>query len=225
MGMAKTICTKAVGLQCCLLFTLPVQAMTIDTTQGWTGGGYLFCSDCYYGQVFTAPKVENVLDSYTFFLSTSNPIISFKTEIVQWNSETFQSGSILYSSEQITNAGFPVYNGTRFGYASVTFIPSEEIALIPDEQYVAYLRTEPGIGMAAIGNNFDIDAYSGGYHLFGSPSKGWYNANDTRDYAFQASFSASHLIPEPPFTLGIVIMGLLELKLLFFYKMNRRVTD
>ena len=59
------------------------QATTIDTTVGWTGGGYIFCSepDCHYGQVFTVPTTENVLDSFSFFLSGSNPVIFYKTDL------------------------------------------------------------------------------------------------------------------------------------------------
>jgi hypothetical protein len=200
------------------------QATTIDTTVGWTGGGYIFCSepDCHYGQVFTVPTTENVLDSFSFFLSGSNPVIFYKAEIVPWDSNTFQSGSILYSSETRSNAGFPGYTGTLSGYYQVTFSPQGGLILSPTEQYVAYLKTEPGAGSAAIGNNFDTDSYSGGYHLFGSPNRGWYNANDTRDYAFQASFSTSRSVPEPTSTLGILAIGILGTASRFLSQLGTR---
>ena len=92
---------------------------------------------------------------------------------------------------------------------------------------MAYLKTEPGPQWAAIGHNFNVDSYTGGYHLFGSPPDRWYgiSGNDMRDYAFQASFTTPQSVPEPSSILGIMAIGLLELKLLLLYKRNKRVPN
>ena len=177
-------------------------AVTIDTTPGWTGAGYIFAGadggGGKYGQVFTVPLGENILESFTFFISGSSPPVLFKGELAQWNAVTFETGPLLYTSEIVSNAAYPFYNGTISGYAKSTFTIPGGLALIPGAQYAAILDNEPGNGSGAIGNNFDVDAYAGGYHLFWSASGSfWYNADDTRDYAFLAVLSAPSEIPEP----------------------------
>jgi hypothetical protein len=77
--------------------------------------------------------------------------------------------------------------------------------VIANAQYVVFLSVDAGGASAAIGNNFDVDTYVGGYHLFGGPPNGWYNANDTHDYAFSASFSS--VVPEPSDT-ALLLLGL-----------------
>src|SRR5690349_13682135 len=69
----------------------------IDTTVGWTGGGYFFAGD--YGQVFTVPSGDSTLQSFSFFISGSDPNVSFQGQIVPWNPAAFESGSPLYTSE------------------------------------------------------------------------------------------------------------------------------
>jgi hypothetical protein len=193
----------------------PAGALTIDTTPGWTGGGYIFSGadggGGKYGQVFTVPLTGNILDSFTFFISSSNPPVSFRGEVAQWNPVTFETGSLLYSSDIVSNAGYPFYNWAISGYAESKFTIPGGLALIPGAQYAAILDNEPGNGSGAIGNNFDVDAYTGGYHLFWSASGSfWYNANDTRDYAFLAVLSAPSEIAEPGSAL-LLITGLIGL--------------
>ncbi|MEQ8463694.1 hypothetical protein [Coleofasciculus sp. E1-EBD-02] len=191
------------------------QAATIDTTLTWDGGGYFFCSDCYYGQVFTVPTSDNILDSFTFFISSLwDTNVYFKAQIAPWDGNTFQSGSALYTSETVSNEGFPSYNATPSNYGTVTFTPPGGLPLIADNQYVAYLSSEPGDGTGAIGHNYK-DSYFGGYTLFGHPPDGWYSAGVTADYAFKASFSAPESIPEPSLTIGMLTLGILGTGSLF----------
>jgi hypothetical protein len=187
---------------------LLASATTIDTTPGWTGGGYIFAATAgpaYYGQVFTAPPDAASLNSFTFFISGSSPALSFRAEVAPWNSADFTSGDPLYVSELRTNAGFPPYNGTVENYGHVVFTTPGGLPVIANAQYVAFLSVDAGGASAAIGNNFDVDTYVGGYHLFGGPANGWYNANDTHDYAFSASFSS--VVPEPSDT-ALLLLGL-----------------
>ena len=177
---------------------LLASATTIDTTPGWTGGGYIFTASvgpAYYGQVFTAPPDAASMNSFTFFVSGSSPALSFRAKVAPWNSADFTSGDLLYVSELRTNAGFPPYNGTVANYGHVMFTIPGGLPVIANALYVAFLSVDAGGASAAIGNNFNMDTYRGGYHLFGSPPNGWYNAGDTHDYAFSASFSS--VVPEP----------------------------
>ena len=167
------------------------QAATIDTTTGWLGGGYQFGRG-RFGQVFTVPS-DNVLDSFTFFLSSgASPLPEFTGEftgrIASWEPITFESGTDIYSSASQSVAGLPPYTGTPSGYGEITF-NTGGISLVAGQQYVAYLNVE-GDGLSAIGYNFNQDSYSEGYGLFYSLAQGfWYNAGSTNDYAFKASFS------------------------------------
>lgn len=183
---------------------------SIDTTVGWDGGGYTFCSGCYYGQILEVPTTENVLDSFTFFLSgshSSTPVISYRAHIAPWDGNTFQSGNALYTSSTRSNEGFRPRGGADpANYTEETFTLTEGLTLIPGEQYVAYLHTDPGSGVAVIGHNYK-DVYPDGYTLFGSPPSGWYSAGVTADYAFKASFSAPKSVPEPSRIVGIVALG------------------
>src|SRR6516165_4336625 len=86
----------------------PSEAVTIDTTPGWTGGGFIFAAPPVaggnnYAQVFTVPLAANVLDSFTFFISGSIPPVLFRGEIAPWNSTTFETGPLLYTSDVISN--------------------------------------------------------------------------------------------------------------------------
>lgn len=183
------------------------QAITIDTTAGWLGRGYIF-GGSRYGQVFTAPN-DNVLDSFTFFLnSVGSPPTEFTAQLAPWEPITFESGTEIYSSASQSVAGLPPYTGTPSGYGEITF-NTGGISLVAGQQYVAYLNVETQ-GSGAIGYNFDRDSYSEGYGLYYSLAQGfWYNAGDTHDYAFKASFSlAPTSVPEPSKVFGLFIFGL-----------------
>jgi hypothetical protein len=151
------------------------------------------------------------LESFTFFISGSIPPVLFRGEIAQWNAVMFETGPLPYTSDIISNADYPFYNGTISGYEESTFTILGGLALTPGAQYAAILDNEPGNGSGAIGNNFDIDAYTGGYHLFWNASGSfWYNADDTRDYAFLAVLSAPSEVTEPGSAL-LLITGLIGL--------------
>lgn len=199
---------RAAGAGILFVFAvLLASATTIDTTSGWTGGGYLFVATAgpaYYGQVFTAPPDAASLNSFTFFISGSSPALSFRAEVAPWNSADFISGDPFYVSELRTNAGFPPYNATVANYGQVMFTTPGGLPVIASAQYVAFLSVDEGGAAAAIGNNFNVDTYLGGYHLFGGPPNGWYNAG-THDYAFSASFSS--VVPEPSVTV-LLLLGL-----------------
>jgi hypothetical protein len=122
----------------------PAGAVTIDTTPGWTGGGYTFgappvAGGNNYAQVFTVPLAANVLDSFTFFISGSIPPVLFRGEIAQWNSTSFETGPLLYTSDVISNADYPSYDGTISNYGTPTFSIPGGLALIPGAQYAAIL--------------------------------------------------------------------------------------
>jgi hypothetical protein len=194
----------------------PAGAVTIDTTPEWTGGGYIFGAPPVPGghnfaQVFTVPLNANILESFAFFVSGSTPPVLFRGEIARWNSSTFETGPLLYSSDIASNANYPFYNGTVSNYGMPTFTIPDGLALVPGAQYAAILDTRAGnSGIGAIGNNFDVDAYSGGYHLFQTGVENgstWYNANDTRDYAFLAVLTP---VPEPA-SMTFLVTGLLGL--------------
>ncbi len=176
---------------------------TIDTTSGWTGGGYIFTAGGKYGQVFSVPLDASVLESFTFFISGSIPPVLFAGEIAEWNPVTFETGPLLYVSDVTSNAGYPFYTGSVSGYATPTFTIPGGLALAPGGQYAAILDNPMGTGAGGIGNNFDVDSYPGGYHLFWSGSF-WYNADDTRDYAFLATLSPPTSVPEP--TSGLLLL-------------------
>jgi len=163
------------------------QAATIDTTSGWLGGGYTF-GDGRYGQVFTVPS-DNVLDSFTFFLSSGgSPPTEFTSRLASWEPTTFESGTDIYSSASQSVVGLPPYTGTPSGYSEITF-NTGGIPLVTGQQYVAYLNGESE-GSGAIGYNFNQDSYSEGSGLFYNNLQGfWYSAGSTLDYAFKASFS------------------------------------
>lgn len=183
------------------------QAATIDTTAGWLGGGYIF-GGSRFGQVFTVPS-DNVLDSFTFFLSSvGSPPTEFTGRLASWEPITFESGTDIYSSASQSVAGLPLYTGTPSGYGEITF-NTGRISLVAGQQYVAYLNVESD-GLGAIGYNFNQDSYSEGYGLFYSLDQGfWYNAGSTNDYAFKASFSpAPTTVPEPSMMFGLFIFCL-----------------
>jgi hypothetical protein len=116
------------------------QAATIDTTAGWLGGGYIF-GGSRFGQVFTVPS-DNVLDSFTFFLSSvGSPPTEFTGRLASWEPITFESGTDIYSSASQSVAGLPLYTGTPSGYGEITF-NTGRISLVAGQQYVAYLNVE-----------------------------------------------------------------------------------
>jgi hypothetical protein len=122
----------------------PSEAVTIDTTPGWTGGGFIFAAPPVaggnnYAQVFTVPLAANVLDSFTFFISGSIPPVLFRGEIAPWNSTTFETGPLLYTSDVISNANYPFYNGTVSNYGMPTFTIAGGLSLVPGAQYAAIL--------------------------------------------------------------------------------------
>src|SRR6185295_19925358 len=84
-------------------------ALTIDTTPSWTpNGGFnqinYFGADGesqVYGQVFTIPATDNILNSFTFYLddrqSGATEATKFSAHVMKWDTNR-ATGGFLYSS-------------------------------------------------------------------------------------------------------------------------------
>jgi hypothetical protein len=202
--IAKTLALNGFATLSLLVVT-PAQAITvIDTTSSWNGTSTIQPfggngATATYGQTFTTPTVENVLNSFSFILGNTlngNPI-TFQGYVAQWDGAK-ATGPILYQSADQTYSGG--------GFQTYTF-NTGSLALTPDQKYVLFLNASSSF--ATSGNTqqaliFGSGTYSGGDFVFYNnganfgalTTTNWDGQEGSRgDAAFTASFSSSVAVP------------------------------
>jgi hypothetical protein len=207
-----------------MLFTCPntsIAASIVDTTLGWTGTGEAIYNSSTlnqgrYGQVFTVPQIDTVLQSVQFYLGqgqTLNPV-SYTLNVATWNpvatiapsgAVTYQAGNLLFSSQTFSTAGLPRYDGTVNGYVPITF-DFGQLALSANQPYIAYLNVISSGGEGVVGLNLTKDFHPDAFATFGyQPDGSWYtildNGNGPYSLAFKATFTS---VPEPGATVGTI---------------------
>jgi len=163
------------------------------------GGGGAF------GQVLTAPNVDNVLYDFTIPVATNHTTDPFTLQVYAWNGSTSTvTGSPLYVSPTQT-ALYGFGGGPEYAFTNFTFTPN--IALSPGGQYMALVSATPPFPTneeLVVGGSLP-GTYTGGvFYVLGSfnplgvndaPSLAagpWGNAGNGTDLAFSADF-----VPEP----------------------------
>ncbi len=213
----KRFCALAVAVGCGLLTSVCAMAdITYDTTGSWNGSSFISPfgqpNTATYGQTFVAPSVDNVLQSFTFYLE-GNPgtTLQLQAQVYAWsgsltggNPTQGAIGPALYTSAPIT------VNGTG-AYVPVT-ATTGGVALTSGDHYVA-LFTISGPNASDYGNSNgtvfwgDITTHvandgGGGFNFdnngsnYSSINNGaWDDFADFGDSAWKADFSAA--TPEP----------------------------
>jgi hypothetical protein len=175
-------------------------AFIIDTSAGWTGGGYQPLGEQTFGQTFTVTG-ENVLVDFQFFLFQpfDKSPVTLRGYIMAWNGLR-ATGPILFESDPVTInniSGSPTIN-----YLPYTF-STGGLALDPGQKYVAFLSGATDYsgtsGEAAMGVNFS-NSYSGGEFVFinnkydfsrlSSPTENW-GVSTGEDAIFVANFQSA----------------------------------
>lgn len=170
---------------------------TIDTLTGWTGADvspFGVPETQTYGQTFTAPAGDTVLNQFAFRVSLP-PTVKFRAEVYAWDG-TKATGSPLYRSGQLET--------TSTAYQTITSTTGG-IQLVSGQQYVLLMTVTPYAGISSGTGTWAIrleNPYSGGAFFYlqsaNPTAQSWEIVNAAFDLAFTASFSA-------PAPVGIVV--------------------
>ncbi len=215
---------------CMGIFLIPIQthATTIDTSSNWIGGGVSGFGEGatgIFGQTFTVPENDTVLDSFTFWLADfmispySSDFVDFSAYVMAWeHSDDYTNmhavGDVLWQSDQQSTTN---NNGQGSGWEEFTF-QTGGIQLNFGEQYIIFLSSlefndgEPGYAkMGLVPNVLDQNyfvAKQGGSFT----STGWHSFSDGDDASVIISFSAPAPAPTPePSTIILFGLGILGL--------------
>lgn len=196
-----------------LLASVKTQATTIDTSSSWIGGGVSGFGEGatgIFGQTFTVPESDTILDSFTFWLADfvispySPDYVDFSAYVMAWehNDDYMRMhavGDVLWQSDQQSTTN---NNGQGSGWEEFTF-QTDGIKLDSGEKYIIFLSSlefndgEPGYAkMGAVPNALDQDyfvAKQGGAFT----TTGWTRFQDEDDAAVIISFSAPAPAPAP----------------------------
>lgn len=151
-----------------LVTTAPAKAQTIlDTTPFWDRTSVITWfgepNTATYGQTFTVPATDNVLNSFTFLLRQDDPAPSpFQFFVMAWDSTNRRAaGPVLFASSPLTTSD----RGIMKSYTILT----GSLRLISGMQYVAFINCsnlfdgeEDNTAMAGLTR----DAYPGGAFVF-----------------------------------------------------------
>jgi len=198
------------------IFLIPINiwATTIDTSSNWIGGGVSGFGEGateIFGQTFTVPEIDTILDSFTFWLadvvnSTYSPdYVDFSAYVMAWEHNVDYKrmhavGDVLWQSDQQSTTN---NNGKGLGWEEFAF-QTDGIKLDSGKQYIIFLSSlefndgEKGYAkMGIVPNNLDQDyfvAKQGGEFT----STGWTRFQDGDDAAVIISFSSPITqVPEP----------------------------
>lgn len=213
----KLFAGLAVGVMVFCAVLQQANASTIDISDGDAnaGAGSWGPGTASYGQTFTVPAGESLLNNYTFKILSMNDTFPFVSQVYAWNGYAIV-GPELYTSDVVISptpsAGY---------YTPYSFNPS--IPVVAGQQYIAIVTNSPdgvSIGgptdgtvggmMLLAGNN----PYAGGYFGFSgdlNPVTSHWNTISFYDAMFRAEFSA---VPEPvpePATMLLLGPGLASL--------------
>lgn len=195
-----------------LVNTSPAKAQTtIDTTPFWDRTTVINWfgepNTATYGQTFTVPETDNVLNSFTFLLRQDDSAPSpFQFFVMAWDSANRRAnGPVLFASAPLTTSD----RGVMKSYTVLT----GSLRLISGMQYVAFINCsnlfdgeEDNTAMAGLPR----DAYPGGAFVFlnnadqfdrvrlDSWTSNWLATGG--DAAFVAQFSSEGggvVVPEP----------------------------
>jgi len=103
----------------------PALAQNIDTRSAATGsfGSFGYAATPTYGQTFTVPAGQGVVNSFSFRMETVPATATFRGVLMQWDTGTSRAiGPVLYQSGDVTTTG-PTFQDVTFtipGSAAVT---------------------------------------------------------------------------------------------------------
>jgi hypothetical protein len=230
-ALLKNLSLATVTTTSLMLATAPQsQALTyIDTTPSWNGSSIIDPlgepNTATYGQTFTVPITDNILNSFSFILGPNlydgTAPMTFAGYVAQWDGSK-ATGPILYTSgtQTYTGAGFTTY-----------LFNTGNLSLTAGQKYVAFLSASKFfVGndhLTFMADNFS-NPYSGGDFVFynnGSDfsaltANSWdYAGGDLGDAVFTATFNNNvtpvpfEFSPEQGFLLGVpLFLGLRYLK-------------
>jgi len=138
-ALLKNLSLATVTTTSLMLATAPQsQALTyIDTTPSWNGSSTISPigepNTATYGQTFTVPITDNILNSFSFILGPDfyggTAPMTFAGYVAQWDGSK-ATGPILYTS------GTQTYTGP--GFTNYSF-NTDNLSLTAGQQYVAFL--------------------------------------------------------------------------------------
>ena len=186
---------------------LSANADVIETLTTWNGGSTVapVGENTFetWGQTFTVPAVDTVLDSFEMWINDQIPFrpdfVEFSFYIMDWNVDR-ATGPILYQSAMVSTSNQPGVEQFIFNTGGVPLVAGEDyIAIFSQSEHV---DGSPGQGQ--VGSQFNIDAYPG-HSFFRLDNDGdfskvttmpWSNpfGGGLADMAFRAEFSS---VPEP----------------------------
>jgi hypothetical protein len=213
----------------CLGGTAAQAAFIIDTSSGWTGGGYQPLGEYTFGQTFTATSVNILTDfQFSLFQPFDQSPVTVRAYIMVW-SGLQPSGPILFESA-------PVSVSNISGNPTISYLPynfsTGGLALDPGQRYVAFLsagRDYSGVpGAAAMAVNFS-DSYSGGQYVYihdqynfsrlTSPTENW-AVSSGEDAIFVADFKST---PAPSSVVLIASGGAMGILIGVFRRLKNAV--
>ena len=191
-----------------LIQTLTAHSATvIETVTTWNGGSTIAPvgegTFETWGQTFTVPATDTLLDRFTMFLNDQIPFrpdfVEFAMYVMDWNVDR-AAGPILYQSAMVATTNQPGLETFVFNTGGVPLVAGEDyVAIFSQSDFV-----DGSQGQGMVGSQFDIDAYPG-HSFFRLDNDGdfsqvttmpWANpfGGGATDMAFEAVFSA---VPEP----------------------------
>lgn len=115
-------------------------ATTLNNSASWTGGGWApfgFPDTSTYGQVFTAPAGDNVINDYSFLVSAPQAVTGVTSYIYAWNGST-ATGPALFSTGPFTLAA-----SSGFVYRTIN---TGGVELTSGSQYIAFYTISENYG-------------------------------------------------------------------------------
>lgn len=207
-------------------------AFIIDTSPGWTGGGYQPLGEYTFGQTFTVITSVNVLTNFQFLLFQpfDQSPVTVRAYVMAWTGLR-ADGPILFESAPVTInnvSGNPVIT-----YAPYQF-DTGGLALTPGAQYVAFLDASADYsgnsGQAATAANFGNSYADGGFvsirnsydfARLSSPTENW-DTSSSEDAVFRAEFQTA---PAPSslvlLCLGIASASISRVAVIFVARLAR----
>ena len=177
----------------------------------WGSGGFI--STPTYGETVTVPTDgNNILSSFTFYISEDVFAATFRAYVQAWNGSTVTGTPLYTSPSSFTSTGLtPAYDAYTF---------SPNATLTPGGVYLLYFSTIGVINPLPIVSAWgatSADTYSGGSFWYseqdvatsdvgviGDLNTGSWAQIGVTDLAFSATFTST---PEPA-SLGLVLTGL-----------------